>query len=467
MSEQTIGSEARPLRVAVVGAGPSGFYIVQGLLKAKDLAVSVDLFDRLPAPYGLVRYGVAPDHQNIKAVTKVYARLASDPSVRFFGGVGIGTDLHLEDLESLYDEIVFCSGAQTDRRLGIEGEDLQGSHPATSFVAWYNGHPDYKDLTFELDAERAVVVGVGNVALDVARMLCRTPEELEKTDIADHALAALRRSRVREVVVLGRRGPAQAAFSNAELEELAKMEGANVRTLPAEVALDDESRADVETSGDKRLVSKVETLEAYSREPGEAKPKTLWLRFLVAPTRIVSDHRGRVAGVTTIRNRLVRRADGTLRPQATEESDEIEAGLVFRSVGYRGVPIPGVPFREDWGTIPNDAGRVLQAPGGAVRPKLYVAGWIKRGPSGVIGTNRPDALETVGVMLEDMRFGRIEGAKQPDPTAVGKLLSERGVRWFTFDDWTRLDTIEVERGRPLGRPRVKLITREEMLAALD
>jgi ferredoxin--NADP+ reductase len=467
MTQEHVGTESRPLRVAVIGAGPSGFYAVQGLLQAKDVHVEIDLFDRLPAPYGLVRYGVAPDHQNIKAVTKVYARLAADSRVRYFGGVEIGSDLKLEDLENLYDQIVFCTGAQTDRRLGILGEDLAGSHPATEFVAWYNGHPDFKDHEFALDTERAVVVGVGNVALDVARILCRTPEELERTDVADHALEALRASRVREVVVLGRRGPAQAAFSNSELEELGKMEGADVRTVPEEAALDPLSQEDLEQSDDKRLRAKVEQIQAYAREPDAPKPRTLWLRFLVSPTQLVPDDDGRVQRVEIVRNALTRTEGGRIKPRATEITEEIEAGLVFRSVGYRGVPVPGVPFREDWGTIPHEEGRVLQAPGGRTREKLYVAGWIKRGPSGVIGTNRPDSLETAKAMLEDLRFGRFSPATAPAREAVDALLDQRGVRWIRFDEWARIDELEVERGKPLGRPRVKLISRDEMLEALD
>lgn len=454
MDPKILGSAERPLRVAVIGAGPSGFYVVQGLLKAKDLAVSVDLFDRLPAPYGLVRYGVAPDHQKIKAVTKVYDRLACDERVRFYGGVEIGLDLTLDDLRRHYDAVVFCTGAQSDRRLGIPGEDLVGSHPATAFVAWYNGHPDFRDCTFELDCERAVVVGVGNVALDVARILMRTPEELERTDIATHALEALRRSQVREVVVLGRRGPAQAAFTNSELEELAKMEGAVARTVAEEVELDALSREDLEKLGEKQLQKKIEKIQSYAGAPDTAKPRTMWIRFLVSPTALVGDESGRVKSVEIVHNVLERQPDGSLRPRAGEVEESIDAGLVFRSVGYRGVPVPDVPFREDWAIIPNEEGRV--------RPGLYTAGWIKRGPSGVIGTNRPDAQETVRAMLADLEAGKLESAEHPAPEQVDALLRERGARWITFPEWQRLDALERERGEALGRPRLKLVSRDEL-----
>ncbi len=467
MSDSLVGTPSRPLRVAVIGSGPSGFYVVQALLKAEAVAVTVDVFDRLLAPYGLVRYGVAPDHQKIKNVTKVYARLAGDARVRFFGGVEVGRDLTVEDLHACYDAVAFCSGAQTDRPLGIPGEDLVGSHPATAFVAWYNGHPDFRHLSFELDCEQAVVVGVGNVALDVARMLCRTPEELEATDVATHALEALRHSRIREVFVLGRRGPAQAAFTNSELEELARMQGADARTLPQEVALDALSREDVEEAGDRRVTTKVALLEAMTRPPEVPKQKTLWLRFLVSPTALVGDSAGRVRSVDTVHNVLVRRPDGSLRPQPTNDQGTIPAGLVFRAVGYRGVPLPGVPFREDWGTIPHEAGRVLHAPGGRPVPGEYVAGWIKRGPSGVIGTNRPCSEETARSMLVDLKEGRMPEAAAPEPAAVEELLRGRGIRWVAFDEWERLDRLEVARGEALGRPRVKMVARDEMFDALD
>ncbi len=454
-----------PLRVAVVGSGPSGFYVVQALLQAK-VPVRVDVFDRLPSPYGLVRYGVAPDHQKMKTVTKVYSRLAKDPSVRFFGNVEFGKDLTIEDLRRHYHMAAFCTGAQTDRRLGIPGEDLEGSHPATEFVAWYNGHPEFRHLTFDLSCERAAVVGVGNVAIDVARMLCRTPEELEKTDVADHALEALRASRVREVVLLGRRGPAQAAFTNSEIEELGELEGADVVGIPEEMEIDAVTREDLAAHPDRQTDLKLELLRAYAEKPPMGKPRRLTLRFLVSPVEILGDERGRVRGLVLARNALTKGSDGQVKARATDRRETLDVGLVFRSVGYRGVALPGLPFREDWGTVPNAEGRVLDAPDGKPVVGCYVAGWIKRGPSGVIGTNKPCSLETVNRMLDDARAGVAWRPSDPDPEAIVRHLGAKKVRSITFGEWEHLDALEIARGEPLGRPRVKFRDVDSMLDAL-
>ncbi len=462
----TLGTSERPLRLAVVGCGPSGFYVAQGLLQQAGVVAEIDMFDRLPTPYGLVRYGVAPDHQKVKSVTKVYAKVATDPAVRWYGNVEFGRDLTLEDLKAHYHAVAFTTGAQTDRRLGIPGEDLAGSHPATEFVAWYNGHPDYRDRRFDLSTERAVVIGVGNVAIDVARILCRTPDELAKTDMADYALSALRASRVREVLLVGRRGPAQAAFTNTEVEEVGKMAGADAVTLPSEVALDDVSRADLAAHPDRLTESKVAVLASYAAPKAQPKPKRLVIRFLLSPTEIRGDAAGHVSGVRLVRNVLSKGSDGSIKAKATDGFEDVETGLVFRSVGYRGVPLPGVPFREDWGTIPNEQGRVVDPQTKARVVGLYAAGWIKRGPSGVIGTNRPCALETVRCLLEDARAGAVWSPANTSRDAVPALLSSRGVRFFTFAEWARLDDIEVKRGVPAGRPRVKCVSEEEMAGAL-
>ncbi len=454
-----------PLRVAVIGSGPSGFYVVQSLLRDATFDIRVDLFDRLPSPYGLVRYGVAPDHLKIKNVTKVYAKIASDERVRFFGNVDFGRDVTIEDLRRHYHQIVYCTGAQTDRRLGIPGEDLAGSHPATEFVAWYNGHPDFRDCQFDFDCERAVVVGVGNVAVDVARILVRTQEELKHSDIAEHAMDALAGSRIREVVVLGRRGPLQAAFTNKELEELGRMEDADTVTALDEVTLDALSAADLAAEPDRQLSAKAELLQEYAeREP--RKSRRVVLRFLVSPTALVDDGAGGVGRVEIVRNELYRSGDTSLRPRATDRTESLDAGLVFRSVGYRGVPLPGVSFREDWGTIPEAEGRVLAAPGGAVVEGEYCAGWVKRGPSGVIGTNRPDAQETVNAMLADARAGKTLAAEASGGEGIGAVLAERGVVYISFPEWQRIDDAEVARGEAGGRPRVKFTRRDEMMAAL-
>ena len=454
------------LRVAVVGSGPAAFYVVEHLLARRPGAVSVDMYERLPTPYGLVRFGVAPDHLKIKQVTRVYARLASRPEVRFYGNVEIGSHLAHDDLRRHYHAVCYATGAATDRRLGIPGEELAGSHTATEFVAWYNGHPDYRDRSFDLDAERVAVVGVGNVAVDVARILCRSADELRSSDIAEHALEALARSRVREVYVLGRRGPLQAAFTTAEVKELGELPGAQVRVDPRELELDPLSRAELDRVDPKER-RKVEILREFAARAPVGGGRTLVIRFLVSPVELVGDSGGRVTTMRLVRNELYRSEDGTLRPRATGQVEDLPVDLVFRSVGYRGVPIPGLPFEERRAVVPNDAGRVVEPETGAPIPGTYVSGWIKRGATGVIGTNKPDAGETVAALLEDEEAGRLPEPDTTDPAAVDRLLLERRLRFVTWQDWLRLDALELERGRAAGRPRVKFTSVEEMLAALD
>jgi ferredoxin--NADP+ reductase len=461
----TAGTPARPLRVAIIGAGPTGFYVADHLLRNQGVAVEVDMFDRLPTPYGLVRLGVAPDHQKIKFVTNAFDKVAASPGFRFFGGVDFGKHVTLADLRAHYHQIVYCTGAQTDRRMGIPGEDLAGSHPATEFVAWYNGHPDYRDCVFDLSQECVAVVGVGNVAVDVVRILCRTPEELATTDIADYALDALGKSRVKEVYLLGRRGPAQAAFTNPEIRELGELPDADIVADPAEVELDPLSRAAVERSQDRATAKKVDILREYARRPASGKSRRLILRFLVSPVELIADA-GRVAAMRLVRNELYATSTGALQPRATDRFEEIPVGLVFRSVGYRGVPLSGVPFNESWGVILNDKGRVLDP--GTKQPLVgeYTAGWIKRGPTGVIGTNKPDAAETVECMFEDLAGGTVLEPAHPEAAAADALVRQRQPSFVSYADWLKLDAIEVSQGRAQGRPRVKLTSVEEMLAAL-
>jgi len=457
---------ARPLRVAIIGAGPTGFYVADHLLRKPGVTVEVDMFDRLPTPYGLVRLGVAPDHQKIKFVTNAFDKVAACPGFRFFGGVDFGKHVTLADLKTHYHQIVYCTGAQTDRRMGIPGEDLAGSHPATEFVAWYNGHPDYRDCVFDLSQESVAVVGVGNVAVDVVRILCRTPEELATTDIADYALEALKKSRVKEVYLLGRRGPAQAAFTNPEIRELGELPDADISADPAEVELDPLSRAAVERSQDRATVKKVDILREYAQRPAAGRSRRLVLRFLVSPVELIGDDAGRVAAMRLVRNELYATSTGALQPRATDRFETIPVGLVFRSVGYRGVPLASVPFNESWGVILNDKGRVLDP--GTKQPLVgeYTAGWIKRGPTGVIGTNKPDAAETVECMFEDLALGAVLEPAHPEPAAADALVRQRQPSFVSYADWLKLDAIEVAQGRAQGRPRVKLTSVEEMLAAL-
>jgi len=460
------GTKERPMRVAVIGSGPAGFYSVQALLRDGAPQVEVDMFDRLPTPFGLVRYGVAPDHQKIKNVTTVYHKLASHPRFRFYGNVEYGSDLRRSDLERFYHQVVFATGAQSDRRLGIPGEDLRGSHPATEFVAWFNGHPDFANHEFDLDCERAVVIGVGNVAVDVARILSRTPDELASTDMADHALDRLRSSRIREVHLLGRRGPVQAKFTTPEVRELGELADTETTTRPAEVELDPLSRDALEIEGNKATERKVAILKEWSRRPASAKSRHLRLRFLVSPTEILDDGQGGVRGVRIVRNVLSRGEGGYLQASATGETESIDCGIVFRSVGYRGVALPDLPFDERRGVLPNEKGRVIDPATSAPLPGLYTSGWIKRGPSGIIGTNKPDAVETVRSMIEDLESGHIATEDREGHGALEAILRERGVRFVSYAEWLKLDALEIERGKSAGRPRVKLAGREEMLAEL-
>lgn len=446
-------------RVAVIGAGPAGFYACEELLKSTDPVVHVDLFDRLPTPYGLVRYGVAPDHQKIKNVTAIFDKVADSPRFHYYGNVDVGGSLSVEELKRHYHAVMFTVGAQADRRLGVPGEDLAGSHPATSFVAWYNGHPDFRHCQFDLSCERAAVVGVGNVAVDVARILCSTPEELAKTDIADYALEALTRSKIREVMILGRRGPLQAAFTNPELKELGELEGSDFQVVPDEIELDAYSRAALEREPDKAVTKRLDILKNVATVQERTKPKLLKLRFLVSPLELLGDSAGRVRAMRIGKNRLTE----SLQAEATGEVEEVEMGLVFRSVGYKGSPLTGLPFDDKKGVIPNQAGRILDELGAPI-VGLYTAGWIKRGPSGVIGTNKPCAKESAAHILTDLRDGKLP---PPQDTDLGSVLTSKGVRHVGYAEWKTIDNHEKERGQALGRPRLKLTSVEEMISVLE
>jgi ferredoxin--NADP+ reductase len=433
------------LRVAVVGSGPAGFYAA-GALLAADIPVEVDMIERLPTPWGLVRLGVAPDHPKIKSVSRAFEKIAAHSGFRFFGNVEVGRDVRHDELLELYDAVVYSVGAQADRRMGIPGEDLPGSWAATEFVAWYNGHPDYQHLEFDLSGERAVVIGNGNVAVDVARMLALTPEEIAPTDTTDAAIEAFNGAGIREIVMVGRRGPAQAAFTTPELIELGELAGADVIVDPSDL----DGAEPTDTNSQRNL----DVLREYAARKPEGKPKRLVLRFLQSPVALHGD--GRVESIELVRNRLEADESGALRAVPTDEHETLDTGLVFRSVGYRGVELPGVPFDEGTGTVPNDRGRVS--------PGVYAAGWIKRGPSGVIGTNKKDATETVEVLLEDLRDGPRKGRSAED---VEQLLTERVPRLVMYEGWTSIDERERSAGEPHGRPRVKLCTWDELLDAAE
>ena len=457
------GSADSPLRVAIVGSGPAGFYAADHLLRREEVAVEVDMLDRLPTPFGLVRGGVAPDHPKIKSVIRVYEKTAAREGFRFFGNVELGRDVSPAELAERYHAVIYAYGSETDRHLGIPGEDLPGSEPATAFVGWYNAHPDYAEMEFDLSCERAVVIGNGNVAADVTRMLALPRDELVTTDTADHAIDPLAECAVREIVVLGRRGPVQAAFTNPELRELGEMAQADIVVDPAELELDELSRAYLENDADITARKNVEILTGFATKQPEGKPKRIVLRFLSSPIEIQGD--GRAERVVVGRNELHRDDSGAIRPRDSGERETIEAGLVLRSIGYKGIAIEGIPFDERRGVIPNEGGRVTDPEGGTHIPGQYAVGWIKRGPSGVIGTNKKDAQETVDKLVEDLAAGRVPEPAHPEPTAIEALLDERKPDHVTYQGWEAIDRAEVERGKPHGRPRVKFCSIDEMVEA--
>jgi ferredoxin/flavodoxin---NADP+ reductase len=453
-------ASAGPVRVAIVGSGPAGLYAAEQLLDADNLDVSVDVFERLPTPWGLVRAGVAPDHPRIKAVTRRYERTAARASFRLFGHVEVGRDLSTEELKRHYHAVIYAFGASGDRRLGVPGETLLGCHSSTEFVGWYNGHPDFADRAFDLSATTAVVVGNGNVALDVARMLTLPSEALAQTDVADHALAALAGSAVREIIVLGRRGPAQASFTTPELTELSEL--ADVIVDPSDLGLNGASPDAIEEA-DVQVKNKLDVLQRYAAAEPRGRGRRIRLRFFAAPLEIVGADR--VEAVRVARTELVEDPDGSLRPRVTEREETIPCQLVFRSVGYRGLPLSGVSFDERSATIPNDRGRVLDRASGTLRPGEYVSGWIKRGPSGIIGTNKKDSQETVNALLMDVANGRVLTPTGADADSILSVLADRCPDLITVARWQAIDAHERALGEPLGRPRVKLTRVEHLLEA--
>jgi ferredoxin/flavodoxin---NADP+ reductase len=459
VSEHGAGqSPRRAVRVAVVGSGPAAFYATGHLLDG-ERPIEVDMIERLPTPWGLVRLGVAPDHPKLKEVSRAFERIAQRPGFRFLGNVEVGEAVSHDELMRAYDAVVYAVGAQTDRRLGIPGEDLPGSWSATELVAWYNGHPDFQELEFDLSGERAVVVGNGNVALDVARMLALTREELAPTDTTDPAIEAIVASGIREIVVLGRRGPVQAAWTPAELAELGELAGADVLLDAAELELDAASEAELEAATP--IVKRnFDVLRDFAARSPSGKPRAIRLRFRVSPVAILGSER--VEGVEIAHNQL-EVADGSVRAVPTDEREVLPAGIVFRSVGYHGVALPDTPFDERSGTMPNAAGRVLAGSNGAPIPGLYCAGWIKRGPTGIIGTNKKDATETTNLLLADLESGALPlGENDLDLDA---LLADRGVEVVSYRGWEAIDVLERSRGAKQGRPRLKLSSWETLLEA--
>jgi ferredoxin--NADP+ reductase len=447
------------MRVAIIGSGPAGFYAAEALLKRADAVVDVDMFDRLPTPYGLVRGGVAPDHQKIKTVIRVFASTAARPTFRFLGNVRLGRDVTVEELRRHYHQIVYATGNEADRRLGIPGEGIARCTPATVFVGWYNGHPDYRHAQIDLSVQRVAVVGNGNVAVDAARILLRTPAELEKTDIAAHALEALRNSQVREVFILGRRGPEQAAFSPTELKELGKMEAADPVVAPRELA-----GVGSESTGNAEKDKNLNILRSFAAKQPRAHAKKLHLRFLVSPTEVIADAAGNVAGLALEKNRLEARPDGTVAARGTGEIEVLEVGMVLPAIGYAAERIAGVPYDEKARVIANEDGRVVDPASRAVLANEYVVGWARSGPQGLIGEHKRASAHVVGHMIAD--GAELATRSLPKRDAIVSLLRERGLQLVSFNDWKQLDDVEVVRGARRGAPRDKIVDVEAMLAIL-
>ncbi len=454
----SLGTPERPLRVAIVGSGPSGFYAADSLLK-QIINVKVDMFEKLPVPFGLVRYGVAPDHLKIKNVTKVFEKTAENPKFTFLGNVAVGKNITVLELQKFYDAVIFAYGAESDKPLGINGEALAGSYTATEFVAWYNGHPDFQNRQFDFSQEVAVIIGQGNVAMDVARILCKTIEELKVTDISQHALKALAGSKIKEVHVYGRRGPVQAAFTSPEIKEMGELTDCYPVVSPEDLKLNEASLKELEDPTNTGRKKNFEILTHLSTiEPNNRKRRFV-LHFGRSPVEITGQ--GKVQKIRFEVNELTGEANHQ-KVRGTGQFEEINGGMIFRSVGYNGVPIEGLPFSEKAGTVPNKAGRVMESE--KIFKGCYVAGWIKRGPSGVIGTNKPCSEETVKSILEDL--GQLNPCETPSTEAVLKFLKDKGVPVVSFVDWKKIDASEIQNGAAVGKPREKFTSVRGMLSVI-
>jgi ferredoxin--NADP+ reductase len=417
------------------------------------------MFERLPSPFGLVRSGVAPDHPKLKQPILVYQRIAESPQFQLLANVTIGRDVSMEELLACYHAVIFTCGAETDRKLGIPGEDLPGSHTATEFVAWYNGHPDYRNRLFDLSRETAVVIGQGNVAVDVCRILSKTVDELKHTDIASHALEVLAESKVRNIYMIGRRGPAQAKFTHTELRELGELADCDPIVDPSDLELNEASRKELEDRSNRANIKSYEVLQGFASRPPPTRHRRCHIQFLKGPVALKGD--GRLECVVLMRNRLEGRPSQQVARE-TGETEELACGVLFRSIGYRGVPIAGVPFDERRGIFPNRDGRIVDAE--QVIPGLYAAGWIKRGPTGIIGTNREDSVATVKSLLADLPD--LDAGPKRGADGLQALLRSRAVRVVSYADWQQIDAAEVKRGTAVNKPREKFTRVDEMLAVL-
>jgi ferredoxin--NADP+ reductase len=457
----------RPYYVAIVGAGPSGYFAAASLLRFADSSVAeggpdvhIDMLEMLPTPWGLVRSGVAPDHPKIKSISRTFEKTAADPRFRFFGNIEVGSHISADDLAARYDAVVYAVGTQSDRALGIPGEDLPGSVAAVDFVGWYNAHPHFAEMAPDISSGRAVVIGNGNVAIDVARILVTDPDVLAATDIADHALDALHHRGVSEVVIAGRRGPLEGAFTTLELRELGELEGVDVIVDPDDIAgITDEDAA----AAGKTVAANIKVLRDYStresthdstREPREGM-RRITFRFFTSPVQITGNER--VEAIVLGRNELYIDEHGRAVARDTGQRETLPAQLVVRAVGYRGVAIPGLPFDERSGTIPHTEGRITDRAGD------YVVGWIKRGPSGVIGTNKSDSQDTVNTLIADLASAQLREVGPDYAEELATWLVGAQPELVTDDHWQLIDTHERSAGEPHGRPRVKLVKVADML----
>lgn len=454
-----LGTDQNPVRAAIIGSGPSAFYAAEALIRSEPV-VLVDMFERLPSPFGLVRSGVAPDHPKLKEPIRVYQRIAESPQFQFLGNITVGRDISVGELKNYYHAIVFACGAETDRTLGIAGESLPGSHTATEFVGWYNGHPDYRDRAFDLSHDTAVVIGQGNVAVDVCRILSKTVDELRHTDIIKPALEVLAQSKIRDIHMIGRRGPAQAKFTQSELRELGELADCDPIVDPGDLELNPASREELADRSNRANLKSYEVLQGFASRPPPTRRRRCHIHFLKSPIELKGE--GRLERVALMKNRL---EGEPLRQVAREtgEQEELACGVLFRSIGYRGVPMAGVPFDDSRGIVPNRDGRSVD--GANVVPALYVTGWIKRGPTGVIGTNRADSVATVKSLLADLP--NLDAGRKPGADELKALLKSRGVRVVSYADWQKIDAAEVRRGETAGKPREKFARVEEMLALLE
>ncbi len=466
-----LGKKGNPLKVAIVGAGPSGFYATDALINS-NYNVVVDLIEKLPTPYGLVRSGVAPDHPKIKSSIQVFEKITDSKDFNFIGNVKLGEDVSIEELKKFYHAIILTVGAETDRSLGIPGEDIVGSHTATEFVGWYNGHPEHREKTFDLSHETAVIIGQGNVAADVARILSKTIDELKFTDISEHALNVLSESKIKKIYIVGRRGPAQGKFTSKELREFGELRDCNTIVDKSEIILNKASESELQDKKG-RLQKKIYDLFVdYSkpvpvhraREFPWTKPyikkRNCYIQFLKSPVELKGNKK--LEKIIFEKNSL---SGDPFKQSAkgTGETYELDAGIIFRSIGYRGIALPGVPFHDSWGVIPNEAGRVMD--NDVVVPRLYTAGWIKRGPSGIIGTNKACANETIEELLKDIK--QLNSKKDKlGSKGLYRVLDKKGIRYINFNEWKKIDEVEVKNGQEKGKPREKFTYVEEMLAQL-